>query len=328
MRSPSSRRLVAVLLAAAVAAYAQGSAPAWIYVLKESGEIAVVNTKTRAVERTIRLSLAAPDVLYPTPGGKYVLVTHRDTAQISAVDVGVHAVTRTFALSTGRAATLTYSPMGDTVLTTQAGSNRVEIWSHSRSVLDHQASLTAGSADTAALFNRRATRLYRPGAGGLDFVYLKTGELIATVPVAAGRVGWTFTPDFRELWGVSLDTDAVVVVDEAKARVTDTLRIPHRAHAPVISDDGGRLYLIDPAGRTVVAVETRGRKVVGKIDFASAVSWISTSPSGEIWAGDTAGVLYVADPRRLAVTARLEVGGPVRQVSMVAFREGEGYACF
>ena len=331
MKSPIEVRrvLIPVLVAGlAAAAHAQSTTPTWVYALKESGEIVVVNAKTRVVEKTIRLSHAAPDVLYPTPGGKFVLVTHRGTAVISAVDVGLHAETRSFVLSTGRAATLTYSPMGDTVLTTQAGSSRIELWAHRRSVLDHKGSVTAGAADTGALFNRRTTRLYRSSTAGLDFVYLKTGEVINTVPLNAGRVAWVFTPDFRELWGASLDADAVVVVDEARARLVETVRIPHRPHDPVFSEDGERVYLIDPTGRSVVAVDTRTRKVAGKIELASAATWIAASPNGELWAGDPAGVLYVADARRLAVVARLDVGGPVRQMSVVEFREGEGYACF
>ena len=323
MRSwPRALAALTVLLTAAVA-QAQ-----WVYVLGADGRITVVDAPRRSVVRTIDLPWPGVARLHPTPGGKYILVSWRDRSDIAAVDVEAHAVSRTFTLPNGPIDDLEFSPMGDTVLTTRAGSTQVDLWSHSRSVLQPLGSVSAGVAGSPALFNRRATRLYRSGVSGLDFVYLKTGELITEVALPGGPMAWVFTPDFRYLWGSSADGGSVAVVDEGRGRLVESLELPHRAHAPVISGDGGRLWLIDAQGRSLVGLDTRTRKAVARLDLGGDITGLSAGPASEIWAHDPSGKLSVIDGRRGAVTASVIVPGGTHQAVYITLRKGEGYACF
>jgi DNA-binding beta-propeller fold protein YncE len=303
---------------------------AWVYVLRaDRPEILVVDPRTRALAHTVRLSQPDPVRLFPTPGGKFVFVTYRDTDTLSAVDVEAHTESRTFTLDLGRPQELAFSPMGDTVIAGLGGSNTVAILGHSRSLLEGTERLEVGSAGTPALFNRRATRLYRSSPEGLVIVYRKTGEVISRVSLPHGAMTWAFSPDYRNLWGVALEGAGVVVVDEARARVVDTLVQPHRPHAPVFSPDGARVYLIGATGRAVVAVDTRSRRVAGEIAFPTPVDGIAHGTGTELWASSQeGGVLYVADTRRGQILGRLDLGGPIGQMAWISLKRGEGYACF
>jgi YVTN family beta-propeller protein len=62
----------------------------------------------------------------------------------------------------------------------------------------------------------------------------RTGEVLATVEIPGTPHGLAFTPDGKELWVANLKRNSVAIVDTAKRKVVDTVRVGNRPHLIVI----------------------------------------------------------------------------------------------
>ncbi len=152
-----------------------------------------------------------------------------------------------------------------------------------------------GTAGTPIVLNRRGTRFYRSSPDGLAVVYAKTNRIIKNVTFPNGSMTWAFSPDFRYLWGIGLETEVVVVIDEKKARLVKTLDLAGRPQAPIFSADGKKVFLIDKAG--VRVIDTRAYKQTKEIPFPNSIDSLAYDDNGLLWAGSSAGrALFAVDP--------------------------------
>ncbi len=85
-----------------------------------------------------------------------------------------------------------------------------------------------GTAGAPIVLNRRGTRFYRRSPDGLAVVYARTNRIIKNVTFPNGSMVRALSPDFRYLWGIGLEKEVVVVIDEKKARLVKTLDLAGR----------------------------------------------------------------------------------------------------
>ncbi len=210
-----------------------------VYVLHgESGTMSVVDPTQGRLEGTVELSLPHPQGLHPTPGGKYVFVGFADSPALAVVDVETHEEVDTVELTGATPVDMAFSPMGGSVYIAFEGSDKLGVYTHARGRLTPEDSFAFGTPSAPVLLNRRGTRFYRSDSGSLRIGYVKTRETIATVDHPGDDTSYAFAPDFRFVWGLSRNGNVLVVLDERRERVVETIRgsfsgghIPGSVHA-------------------------------------------------------------------------------------------------
>lgn len=68
----------------------------------------------------------------------------------------------------------------------------------------------------------------------MEAIDSRTGEILATVPMAGTPHGLALTPDGKELWVAEMAANAVAVVDTAQRKVVVTLPVGNRPHLILI----------------------------------------------------------------------------------------------
>jgi DNA-binding beta-propeller fold protein YncE len=184
-----------------------------------------------------------------------------------------------------------------------------------------------GKAGAPVLLNRRGTRIYRSSAEGLEVVYLKTKEIIKTINLSNGARTWSFSPDYRYLWGVN--RDGIIVVDEPKLRTLKTVTAAPKFHAAVFSPDGKKVFLIEKSGQSIVVLNKKASDIVGEISFQEFIDSITLTENGTLWAGSSqTNTLFMVDTDTLDIIGTVELPGKTVQFRYVTLKKGEGYACF
>jgi DNA-binding beta-propeller fold protein YncE len=300
----------------------------WIYALNQGDAgIYVIDVDTGELISSIPLGGKAPNGLFPTPGGKFVFVTSMDSELVSVVDVEKHQEVKTFIMEGGIPGIFTFSSMGQEVYVTRPLSEEIRVYLHQRSVLEMEERFSLGIAGAPILLNRRGTRVYRSSAEGLEVVYLKTKEIIKTLTISGGARIWSFSPDYRYLWGVG--ADGIVVVDEPKLRTLKTVMVTPKPHAAVFSQDGKKAFLIEKSGRRVVVLNKKASDVAGEISFGDFIDSMALAENGTLWIGSSqTSALYTLDTDTLEITGRVDLPGIPIQIRYVTLKKGEGYACF
>ncbi len=300
----------------------------WIYALnQDDAQIYVVEVDTRKLISTIPLGGYMPNGLFPTPGGKFVFVTFMDSDLVSVVDVEKHQEVKTFIMEGGTPGSFTFSTMGQELYVTWPSSEVIKAYHHQRSELEFKEQFHLGMANAPILLNRRGTRIYRSSEEGLEVVYLKTKEIIKTFTQSGGPRLWSFSPDYRYLWGVS--TDGIVVVDEPKLRTLKTVTATPKSHAAVFSQDGKKAFLIEKSGLRVLVLNKRASDLLGEIYFEDPIESITLTENGTLWTGSLeTNTLFSIDTSTLENTGMVDLPGKLIQIRYVTLKKGEGYACF
>ena len=144
-----------------------------------------------------------------------------------------------------------------------------------------------------------------------------------------GPAIWAFAPDFRFLWGTGLEGDAVVIVDESRARIVYVLRTSVKPHVPFFSPDGRHAFFFAKTGTSVIVVETRTRKISESIGLPETVESIAVDETGVLWIiGTETDSVYALDFPSGKVLRRIGLSGPAQAVKLIELKTGEGFACF
>ena len=184
--------------------------------------------------------------------------------------------------------------------------------------------MTVGAAGTPVLTNRRATRLYRTGDDGLDYIYLKTGEIIDVVKVRGGLETISISPDYRTFWAIDAQNGYISIIDEARARVSKQVKASHGLHAPVFA--GSNVVVLADGGESLHLYSERNFREQATIDLQNGAEELVITDENQIWSRSGVGIEIT----------NLETGTHQSTVALtdsigliyVVIRSGEGYACF
>ena len=319
--NPRTAALLAALLLAAAAA--GGADRSFVYLLPERGN-AILVMDQNGVRRVVDIGRTGAEAVFPTPGGKYVFVTFQGSSEVAVIDAESQSLNRRFNLTQGIPEQIAFSPTGERAYVSLAGSSEVLFFDHRRSVLTLRETRLMGLAGAPLLLNRRGTRLYRSGSEGLGFYLETTGEIIRSVAAPGGVALWSFSPDFRYLWGVSASDGSLVVVDERASRLAATLPGPFAAFAPIAADD--RAYLVSRSGDRLVPVSSRSFLEEKAIAIPGPARSVASTGSG-VWLLVGTDLVRIELPSGRAAS-RVAFDQPIRAIVAVTLRPGEGYACF
>lgn len=321
-------RLVVLLIC--LAFFRVSAQEAWIYILhRDVGKVTVIDPERRKLKVQIPLSGEVPTGIFPAPSGKYLFVTFKNSAIVSVIDTETMREEATLRIDTGPPGSIVFSPLGERTYITHPGSNEISLFSRKKLELSLQERFQAGDSGTPIVLNRRGTRLYRNYRGGLAIIYGKTKEIIEEIKHPYGPAIWAFAPDFRFLWGTGLEGDAVVIVDESRARIVDVLRTSVKPHVPVFSPDGRHAFFLEKTGTSVIVVETRTRKISESTSLPETVESIAVDETGVLWIiGTETDSVYALDFPSGKVLWRIGLSGPAQAVKFIELKTGEGFACF
>jgi DNA-binding beta-propeller fold protein YncE len=295
--------------------------PEWVYVLQDD-QVLVGNAREGGIAQTIQLSRQGAIRVHPTPGGKFVFVTFRDSRDAAVIDAESHEITR-FVTFDFEPAYIQFSPMGETAYVSDRRTNEIRVFDHRKAEFTYVKSISVGKPGTPVLLNRRGTRLYRADRGGVVFIYLKTGEIIAEVEAPGFPAHFAIAPDFRTLWGVSEENGSLIIVDEARGRVLRSVELESGSAKPVFHEATGIVLL----GRRLAIVQSRNFRVQKYLALQKSSDQIVVSSSGRVWSRFEEGIehLTLDDPEESVL---IELDSSPLDFAYVVVRSGEGFACF
>ena len=296
--------------------------PSWMYLLRADA-VVIADPATGDISDSIALPHTGAAGLYPTPGGKFVFVTYLDRSDVTAIDAETHEISRVPGLDfvpdfVG------FSAMGDVAFFTSSSDGIVRRFAHRRAVFSDQENLPVGDVAAPILVNRRATRIYRNSQNSLDFVYIKTGEVIESVRVPGGISALGMSPDYRTIWAVAKSDGSLRVIDEGRGRVAEAFNTTHSGYTPRFL--GSLSLLLAGDGESVRAYGTRRLRFQRQIDLPAKAEGFAVSEEGLIWSYGSQGVA-ITDLETGESRVSLDLSGVVA-ISYVVVRSGEGYACF
>jgi DNA-binding beta-propeller fold protein YncE len=293
-----------------------------------SKSMSAVDPVSGTLVATVDLSLPRPNALHPTPGGKYVFVSSSGSPRLAVVDVEAHELVRILQVGREDPVDVAFSPMGGRVFIAYEDSDVVAVYAHSQGSLSADDSFAFGDAGAPILFNRRGTRFYRAGGDDLQIGYVKTRELIATVDHDGAGAEYAFAPDFRFIWGIPQQGDALVVLDERRERVVKTIRGSFRRQI-LFNKRGSEAYVLEEAGGAIVVYATRGIREKRRLSLEEPAGLLAIDGNDQLWvAGAGSATLRALDPETGAVEHSITLSGPTTALSVVGLKPGQGFACF
>jgi hypothetical protein len=269
------------------------------------------------------------NLLFGTPGGKYVFVLNSSTGLGLAVDFENPSSTKPVDLSA--AAPLSeavFSPMGNVLYALNKLSGRVFSFSHKAGVLEPAESfILPGSSETGRGFalNSRGTRFYRSGPGGLIYYLASDRTELKRIADVSAELDWTMAPGGRFLWG-SGDT-GWTIIDESRSRVAE--RIPGKSAEPPVFDTKGRnAWALAEGGIMLVEFDVRRNRETGRIRLPDLFFGPAPSEDGSLWLAGSGGLYRVSDNGSVQWSAELPGSGHIDGFTSVALKPGQGFACF
>lgn len=294
----------------------------WIYVLHDQ-RVDVLHPALKEIVQSIELPNGNAKRIHPTPGGKFVFVTYSGMAEATAIDVETHEVASTVSFPI-EPAYIQFSSMGEKAFITSYEDNIVRIYDHRRAQFTYSGSVSVGSAGAPLLINRRATRIYRQGDDGLNYVYLKTGEIIEVVKIRNGVSSIGLSPDYRTFWGINNQNGFVTIIDEARARVSKQIKVSHRQIHPAFTESG--VVLLSDDGKSANFYSERNYRLQSSIDLMNDSVQIFVSDDNFLWSRNDKNfeIINVENPEQRFSVAHDDAV----DLTYVIVRSGEGFACF
>ncbi len=269
------------------------------------------------------------NLLFGTPGGKYVFVLNSSTGLGLAVDFENPSLTKPIDLSA--AAPLSeavFSPMGDNLYALNRLSGRVFSFSHKAGELELAESFALpGSSESGSrlALNSRGTRFYRSGPGGLIYYLASDRSELKRIAEVSAELDWTMAPGGRFLWG-SGDT-GWTIVDESRSRIAESISA-ESAEPPVFDISGRTAWALAGGGTILVKFDVRRNRETGRIRLPDSFFGPAPSEDGFIWLAGSGGLYRVGDNNSVQWSADLPGSGKIDGFTAVALKPGQGFACF
>lgn len=237
-----------------------------VYVTNErSGDVSIIDSKTREVVRTIIVG-KRPRGVHVSSDGKLLYVATSGTPSTEAAGAG--RVVKTPADPTADGIAIIDLVTGKRVRQLQVG---------------------ASPADFAVSHDERHVIVANEDVEEASIWETKSGRLVAKTPVSPGPVGVVLHPSRDAVYVICEDAGEIVVLDTLQARVLTKIKTGGRPRTVVFSADGTRAY---------VPLVTKNEVAVVN---AEAHTWIETVAMPTGWTPTAATIS--ADGNEVYVTA-------------------------
>jgi YVTN family beta-propeller protein len=301
----------------AAAAQAASAAPkAYIGLFKDNA-VAVLDTRTNTVVKTIPVP-PGPHGLVLTPDGRKAYVSSDAASTVSVIDTATDQIVRNIEVGPTPHG-LAISPDGRQVVVSSFGTNRAII-------IDTASDQIAGQVPVPQAHNsaiRPDGRVVyvgsqRQGVTALVEIDLVKRTRIGTVPLDKAPRALNFSPNGKWLYFTVAGEDAVRVLDPASNRIVAHIQVGASPHHPLFTPNGrlglvvsqgpGELELLDPADNTL-----SGTIAVGK-----APHWIAISSDGQraYVTNEASNTVSVVDLVGHGVIATVPVGNAPRKIAI------------
>ena len=255
-----------------------------VYVANQnSNTVSVINTTTNSVQANIGLGGGlSPFGLAVSPDGTHVYTADYASNAVTVIDTATE--TSSAVVGVGKYPKMVaVSPDSSRVYVTNSGSNSVSVIDSASNTVT--ATIGVGTTPLGVAASPDGARVYvaNVGSGSMSVIDAGTNQVTGFINTSANWVA--VSPDSKVVYATSAD-NVVKVIDTATNQVTDTISIPVPAGAgaslgmPAVSADGGRLFVPNILGNSVVQIDTATKKITNTVGVGTYPDWAAVSPDG------------------------------------------------
>jgi phospholipase C len=294
------------------------------------GNVAILNTATRALVSAITSGTTNPYGVAATPDGSQVWVTESGTNTVSVIPAQGSApnkISGTIVVGIYPHG-IAITPDGTTAYVANTGPNTGPGGSETISVIDVSTQTVIGTIDVG-----EAPQVVTISPDG-SLVFVTCADGVYVIAAASGSVskvrerlrnphGVSVTPDGAQTYVTDTDHDAVVVIDTSSLRSVGRVAVGRTPWNTAFSADGSSAYVTNANDNTVSVIDTASQSVT-TIPLGSGTTTdaettftqinqvptgVSLSPDGTIWvACNASSSLVVIDPASNAVITSIDIG--------------------
>jgi phospholipase C len=295
------------------------------------GNVAILNTATRALVSAITSGTTNPYGVAATPDGSQVWVTESGTNTVSVVPTQGSApnkISGTIVVGIYPHG-IAITPDGKTAYVANTGPNTGPGGSETVSVIDVSTQTVTGTIDVG-----EAPQVVTISPDG-SLVFVTCADGVYVITAASGSVskvrerlrnphGVSVTPDGTHAYVTDTEHDAVVVISTSSLRSLGRIAVGTTPWNTAFSADGSSAYVTNANDNTVSVIDTASRSVTTTIALGSGTTTdaestftqinqvptaVSLSPDGKIWvACNASSSLVVIDPASNAVLTSIDIG--------------------
>ena len=255
-----------------------------VYVANQnSNTVSVINTTTNSVQANIGLGGGlSPFGLAVSPDGTHVYTADYASNAVTVIDTATE--TSSAVVGVGKYPKMVaVSPDSSRVYVTNSGSNSVSVIDSASNTVT--ATIGVGTTPLGVAASPDGARVYvaNVGSGSMSVIDAGTNQVTGFINTSANWVA--VSPDSKVVYATSAD-NVVKVIDTATNQVTDTISIPVPAGAgaslgmPAVSADGGRLFVPNILGNSVVQIDTATKKITNTVGVGKYPDYVAVSPDG------------------------------------------------
>lgn len=179
----------------------------------------------------------------------------------------------------------------------------------------------SGTHDLALTPNGKLLFATNLKTGTLTVVDTATNQVVATLQTGKATHAIAISPDGKEVWVNAGGEDHLPIVDVGTLKVKDKVDLGSEIGNGHIwfSPDGKQAYVTSPKFGRVYVIDPAARKVVANIPVGKSPTFIQVTSDGKhVWGTNTGGTdVYVIDVAATAVAATVEVGPNPNHLAIV-----------
>ncbi len=315
--TPPATLAAAPTTAATTSPSASVTAPKAYVGLFQDNAIAVIDTATQRVLRTISIP-AGPHGLVITPDGHWVYASSDGDSKVSVIDTTIDQVAKTIEVGKSPHG-LAITPDGRQVLVADFGTSMVVFIDTASNQVTGQVAVPSPHNIAISPDGRTAyVAAQKQGAFGLAVIDVNGKTQTANIPLDKTPRALNFSPDGKQIYFTLAGLDAVQVLDTASNKIMAQIPVGASPHHPLFTSDGktalvvsqgpGELAIIDPSTHTI-----KSTVKVGKMPH-----WIALTPDNQMAfvTNEVSSDISVVDISAGKVTATMPVGNAPRKIIM------------
>ena len=306
--------VASAVLAAPHTAAAAAAPKAYIGLFKDNA-VAVLDTSTNAVTKTIPIP-TGPHGLVVTPDGRWVYASSDGDSVVSVIDTTTDAVTDTIQVGATPHG-LAITPDGSRVLVSGFGTNSVEaIDTASNQVIwqvpvpqPHNIGITPDGQTAYAAAQQ-------DGAQQLAIIDIGSGTQTGSLPLDHTPRALNVSPDGADLAYTLAGVDALQVLSLDSQQLVSQVPTGASPHHPLFTPDGKLGLVVSQGPGTLDLFDPASWSGIGKIKVGTMPHWIGLSPDAHFAyvTNENSNDLSVVDLVDKTVKATVPVGSAPRKI--------------
>jgi DNA-binding beta-propeller fold protein YncE len=246
-----------------------------LYVVSSSGEVSVIACPSLRVTKILKIGKSASSLVF-APHGRRAYVLAPSDGQLVFLDCEKQKEMGRLNLS-GKPSSLSLTPDGKTLIATVAPSDLHFVNAETQSELR---SVKVGIAPGPMVIQQDGAEVFVANTGEktVSAVDVHTRQLLSNLAVAAPITSLSLKPDGGEIFAVSSEGSAVIILDAFHDDVEETLTAGLHPVAGVFRRDSSAYYIASAGDGNITALDVQTRSVLGVAHAGTQLSALALTP--------------------------------------------------